>query len=216
MARKPNVIQPAWEFFKFCAICAEAKIASGEEPEWFREHFDRGQGIEQEYALPPAFPLIVALALDFSFEMTAHSLKHFRKKVEAERSRAKKLRAGLLELRDFSDFPLISLNDPIDNMVLAIDTFLEQLVKFGRKTSSVTHAVRLVDEYVEESNPSLTLPQRENLYSDLFDKVRARHGHRRRSPDCDEETPRYRDLLAKLMAKRPAQVRTRKTAQKTG
>jgi hypothetical protein len=116
MARKPNAIhlQPAWEFFKYCCVLAEAKIASGEEPEWFREHFDRGQEIEQEYALPPGFPLIVALALDFSFEMTADSLKHFRQKLKAERSRAKKLRAGLLELRDFPDFPLISLNDPID------------------------------------------------------------------------------------------------------
>jgi|SRR5215510_6877464 len=70
MARKPNAIQPAWEFFQYCCIRAEAKIASGEEPEWFREHFDRGESIEQEYALPPRFPMTVALALDFSFEMT--------------------------------------------------------------------------------------------------------------------------------------------------
>jgi hypothetical protein len=200
MARKPNAIHllPAWEFFKYCCIQAEAKIASGQEPDWFREHFDDGHRIEKEYGLPPRFLLMVALALDFSFEMTADSLKHFRKKLKDERSRAKKLRVGLLELRDFPDFPLISLNDPIDEMVQAIDTFLEQPVKIGRKTSSVTHAVRLIDEYVEESNSSLTLPQRENLCSDLFDKVRARHGHRRRSPDCEpEETPRYRDLLTR-------------------
>jgi len=107
------------------------------------------------------------------------------------------------------------LNDPIDELVQAIDIFLEQSAKFGRKTSSVTHAVRLINEYVEESNPSLTLPQRENLCSELFDKV-ARHGHRRRSPDCDEQMPRYRDLLAKLRGKRPAQLRTRKIAFKTG
>jgi hypothetical protein len=98
-----------------------------------------------------------------------------------------------------------------------IDTFLEQPVTIGRKTSSVTHAVRLIDEYVEESNPSLTPPERENLCTELFDKVRARHGDRRRSPDCEpEETPRYRDLLTKLMTKRPARPRMRKTAQKTG
>jgi hypothetical protein len=196
MARKPNDIQPAWEYFKTCCIEAEAKIASGKEPDWFRAHFDRGQYIEQEYALPPRFPLTLALALDLSLEMTADSLEDFKKKVEAERRRAKKLRVGLLELRDFQNFFLISLNKRIDEMVQAIDTFLEQPVKIGRKTSSVTHAVRLIDEYVEDSNPSLTLPQRGNLCSDLFDKVRARHGHRRRSPDRDEETPRYRDLLA--------------------
>jgi hypothetical protein len=207
MARKPNGIhlQPAWEFFKFCGVLAEAKIASGREPDWFRETFDREQQqhIEREYGLPSRWPLIVALALDLSFEMTADSLTRFRQKLKAERSRAKKLRAGLLELRDFPDFPLISLNDAIDKMAQAIDTFLEQPVKIGRKTSSVAHAVRLLDEYVEEKNPCLTLTQRDHLCADLFDKVRSLHGDRRRSADSEPgETPRYRDLLSKLMAKR--------------
>ena len=123
-----------------------------------------------------------------------------------------------MALRDFGELPLLPLRfrDLIDETVRAIDIYLEQAIEIGRKTSSVAHAVRMIHEYVEEENPSLTLTQRENLCADLFDEVRTRHNDRRRTPDCDQEAPRYRDLLANLMAKRPVQLRTRKTAQKTG
>jgi len=46
------------------------------------------------YALPPRLPLTVALALDFSFEMTTDSLEYFRQRVEAERSCATGSRLG--------------------------------------------------------------------------------------------------------------------------
>jgi hypothetical protein len=224
MARKPNgtYLQPAWEFFKYCGILAEAHIASGQEPDWFRECFDRvrQQDIEREYGLPSWWPLVVALALDFSYKITATagSLKRFRKKLDDGRSRLKKARDELLALRDFGELPLLPLKvrGLIDETARAIDAYLEQPIVIGRKTSSVAHAVRLIHEYVEEKNPSLTRTQRENLCAELFDDVRARHGDQRRSPNCDQETPRYRDLLAKLMAKRPARPKMRKTAQKTG
>ena len=96
-----------------------------------------------------------------------------------------------------------------------LDVNLEQPVKIGRKTSSVTHAVRLIHEYVEEKNPSLSATQREDLCYDLFGKVRERHGDRRRSADSEhDETPRYRDLLTKLTAKRSTRARTRIRGQK--
>jgi len=82
MVRKPNDIQPAWEFFKHCGVWADGNIAIGQEPDWFRESFDheQQQHIEREYGLPSRWPLVVALALDYSYTTaaTAGSLKRFR------------------------------------------------------------------------------------------------------------------------------------------
>jgi hypothetical protein len=117
MAREPNAIhlQPAWEFFKYCCIQAEAKIASGQEPDWFpRATLMTGIESKKEYGLPPWWPLLVALALDLSFEMTADSLSTPAKAPRLSGLALRSSRAGPTGTRDFPEFPLISLNDPIN------------------------------------------------------------------------------------------------------
>jgi hypothetical protein len=169
-------------------------------------------------------PLVFALALDLSFEMpTTEKLKRFRCKHDDVRSLLTKARAGLLALRDFPvkallpDSSVCELADgsleldlgphPIDEMVGAIDAFLKQSqsVEFERRTSPVSCAVRRLNAFVDQNNPSLTLIKRESLCKDLFDEVRKRHGQFSRSHDREhDETYRYRDLLAREQVGSPS------------
>jgi hypothetical protein len=90
--------------------------------------------------------------------------------------------------------------DPTDEIVEAIDNYLEQLklVRIGRKTSAVPHAVRKVNSFVDRHNPELTSTRRQDLCHYLFDKTRERHGQHSRSPTRDDDDmPRFRDLFSK-------------------
>jgi len=207
-------------------------IEANHVPDWFREHFDRGQYIEQRYALPPTVLLIYALAFELSFEMpTAKAVKRFKGQIKQAKGSLKRTRAALFALRNSRLMPLRAPivwhretsdrvlefehgPDPTDEIVQAIDKYVEQLslVKIERKTSALPSAVRKVNNFVDQHNPKLTMAQRKDLLHDLFDKVRERHEQYSRSPKRDrDETPRFSDVLSRL-----APSRRRKIGQKVG
>ena len=71
-------VRPAWEYFSRCCVVAHEMIEADNVPARFREQFDHGEFIEQEYALPSKVLLIFALALELSFEMpSAEALTGF-------------------------------------------------------------------------------------------------------------------------------------------
>ena len=159
--------------------------------------------------------------------------KHFRRKLlPRTMSRLRAARAQLLELQRSIFNPLVSEYvghretpdgsiefehgpDPINEFVKVIDTLLMRLdaLKIGSKTAFVVEAVRRLDNFVEREKPALTLTQREDLCSTLFDEVRRRHEHRSRSPNRDrDDLPRYRDVLERLRTSRvTAQNRPKKS-----
>jgi hypothetical protein len=220
MSEKPS---PTAKFFLYNCVVAHQKMLSGSEPKWFREHFHRDH-INEEYGIPAELPLVFALALDLTLTMpSATALKALSRKVENLRSRLRESRADVLALRrsilievgpdilDLREMPDGSMEcerglDPTDELIHAMDTYLEKLNSFGvgRRTSPVPIAVRKLDEFALEHNPTLTRGKREGLCEHLFDIVRKRHAHRSRSPDhFPGETPRYRDLLERSARRSP-------------
>jgi hypothetical protein len=225
-AAKKEIFDPATRVLAYHMMIAHELIARGQEPPWFRGYYGDVRHVAESYLLPANVLQLLPLALDLCLEMPAISLKDVRRKVGAEQTRLRKVRAGVLELRSFDLLALrpecvehelpdgsIELElgpNPNDTLVQAVDMLLERLNAIeiphgasGRKTSFWHHAVRRLDRLVEHYNPALTHGQRNDLCHQLFDPVRERHGHRSRSRDRDaDEMPRYQDILARTKRSR--------------
>jgi hypothetical protein len=238
MESRNGFVDPASHYFKMCCVIADIRIEHGLEPDWFREHFEKAQDIARDFALPPRFPLTLALALDLAFELpTPAALKRFKQSIDDALTHLGRARPNIVALRDFS-LTLLTLDcleqtkmpdggvilrlgpDPFEKILQGIDTFMQKLsnAEVGRRTSPVRCAVSHLDRFVNQHNPELSAGRREDLCHYLFDPARKRDDHRSRSPDRDQdEMPRYRDIdRADRTARRrrPAGTRSRKIGKK--
>ena len=190
------------------------------------------QYLGDAYSLPPKLLLIVSLALHLSLETPAAGQpKGTLRTLLNVRSYLEKARAGLMPLGHIARPTCLEAKscedpqpdgsvvievwpDPIDEIVGAINSFLKRSApvrvvnRSGRRRSMVAHAVEKLHWIVERHHSLLAPAHRDELCHDLFDKVREHHSHLSRSPDrLEDETPRYRDLLARIAkTKRAASI----------
>jgi hypothetical protein len=199
-------------------------VWSNKVPEWFLEHFEQGQHIQEEFGLSPKDPLTLALALDLALgSPAAPALKVVRGTLDKAKKYLAKARKELLSLGDIhlkaltpdclelvhqSDGAMVLHMEPdtiatavqdIDQLMLRLEAVEIQRGQGGRRISPLHCAVRQLVEFVERDNPNLTRAQRVQLCHQLFDVVRIRHGHQSHSCDRDvDDVPGYMDLIISI------------------
>jgi hypothetical protein len=195
-----GLIEPEKDFLNYCLVLATNRIETGEEPEWFRNHYYREDG-ELEglrgYRLSTKTLATLALALHLSYnEAQFANASEIKKRLKRARSYLEKARCELTtlsneprpkDLKIESSWTALpdggvqpeSWLDPYEDIIDAIDRFLNRSAGVGdqgdgRKSLLYFFVLRLVQLLQREGvNPPIR--ELETLCQDLFDRVRRQH-----------------------------------------
>jgi hypothetical protein len=196
-----GVIVPEKDICERCRRAAHSAILAGEEPVWFRTHYYGDDGVLEDLKSRCGLQVHVLATFALGFHFACETPKgrlpsDIKRRLKKERERLKKARAELVLLSNecrpeslklrctrehLADGSVVidlgSLEDPYDNIIQAIDRFLEQSAQIeiqnGHPKSVLHHTVAAFVRSLE--GREFSTPKLKELCHDLFDAVRDHH-----------------------------------------